>query len=202
MKTEELRYRRECILNTIASVQRHFLALFSSRERQCKLGYDTSAACDSFQLGQMLKFFLAKNLLFLVDFSPTSLDSVPDTAMVEVEELLSTLQQCPNYQIDKNHTNCGLRVRLEPIMGYMRTMLSANVIALPHADWERRRIEVSWVTARENSDANDDKSPGKAFEFTRAIANDQRLRYEGAMYVDKMAKAMFMAEAWDWTPEA
>lgn len=199
---EELRYRRECILNTIASVQRHFLALFSSRERQCKLGYDTSAACDSFQLGQMLKFFLAKNLLFLVDFGPTSLDSVPDTAMVEVEELLSTLQQCPNYQIDKNHTNCGLRVRLEPIIGYMRTMLSANIIALPHADWERRRIEVSWVTARENSDVDDDKSPGKAFEFTRAIANDQRLRYEGALYVDKMAKAMFMAGAWDWTPEA
>ncbi|KAF7541226.1 hypothetical protein G7Z17_g11997 [Cylindrodendrum hubeiense] len=199
---EELRYRRECILNTIASVQRHFLALFSSRERQCKLGYDTSAACDSFQLGQMLKFFLAKNLLFLVDFSPTSMDSVPDTAMVEVEELLSTLQQCPSYQVDKNHTNCGLRVRVEPIMGYMRSMLSANVIAVPHADWQRRRAEVSWANVRENGDTENDNSRTKTFAFTRAIANDQRLRYEGTLYADKMAKAMFTAEAWDWTPEA
>ncbi|KAG7140693.1 hypothetical protein HYQ46_007937 [Verticillium longisporum] len=51
----ELQHRREAILNTIASVQRHFLALYSSRDRQCKLGYDSSSACDSFQLGQMLK---------------------------------------------------------------------------------------------------------------------------------------------------
>lgn len=199
---EELRYRRERILTTIASVQRHFLAQFSSRERQCKLGYDTSAACDSFQLGQMLKFFLAKNLLFLVDFSPTSLDAVPDTAMVDIEELLSTLQQCPSYQVDKNHTNCGLRVRVEPILVYMRSMLSANVIAVPHADWKRRRAEVSWATSKQNGSARDDDSPDRTFAFTRAIANDQRLRYEGALYVDKMAKAMFTAEAWDWTPEA
>ncbi|KAK7413138.1 hypothetical protein QQX98_007964 [Neonectria punicea] len=199
---EELRYRRERILTTIASVQRHFLAQFSSRERQCKLGYDTSAACDSFQLGQMLKFFLAKNLLFLADFSPTSLDAVPDTAMVDVEELLSTLQQCPSYQVDKNHTNCGLRVRVEPILVYMRSMLSANVIAVPHADWKRRRADVSWATSKHNASARDDDSPDRTFAFTRAIANDQRLRYEGALYVDKMAKAMFTAEAWDWTPEA
>ncbi|KAH7157019.1 hypothetical protein EDB81DRAFT_881306 [Dactylonectria macrodidyma] len=199
---EELRYRRECILNTIASVQRHFLGLFSSRERQCKLGYDTSGACDSYQLGQMLKFFLAKNLLFLVDFSPTSLDSVPDTAMVDIEELLSTLQQCPNYQIDKNHTNCGLRVRMEPIMGYMRSMLSANVIAMAHADWTKRRAEISWLTLKENSSVRDGDGLAGTFAFTRAIANDQRLRYDGAMYTDKMAKTMFMADAWDWTPEA
>ncbi|KAM5351924.1 hypothetical protein ACJ41O_004647 [Fusarium nematophilum] len=198
---EELRYRRECILNTVASVQRHFLGLFSSRDRQCKLGYDSSGACDSFQLGQMLKFLANKNLLFLVDFGPASLNSVPDTAMVEVEELLSTLQQCPSYQVDKHHTNCGLRVRLEPILAYMRSMLSAAVVAIPYADWKKRRAEMSWLTLRENASGDKDYPP-KKFAFTRALANDQRLRYEGALYVDRMAKAMFTAEEWDWTPEA
>ncbi|KAF4964363.1 hypothetical protein FZEAL_10875 [Fusarium zealandicum] len=197
---EELRYRRECILNTVASVQRHFFALFSSRDRQCKLGYDSSAACDSFQLGQMLKFFVNKNLLFLVDYSPASMLTIPDTAMIEVEELLSSLQQCPSYQVDKYHTNCGLRVRLEPILSYMRSMLSANVIAIPYADWKKRRPEISWLSLRDNV-PNGNDHPTKTFAFTRAIANDQRLRYEGALYVDRMAKAMFMAEEWNWTPE-
>ncbi|KAF4447774.1 hypothetical protein F53441_8724 [Fusarium austroafricanum] len=198
---EELRHRRECILNTVSSVQRHFLALFSSRERQCKLGYDSSAACDSYQLGQMLKFLVNKNLIFLVDYGPASLNMVPDTAMIEIEELLSTLQQCPSYQIDKHHTNCGLRVRLEPILSYMRSMLSAGVITIPYADWKKRPTEISWLALKEHT-FNDKDSPPKKFQFTRAIANDQRLRYEGALYVDKMAKAMFMADEWDWTPES
>ncbi|KAM0408283.1 hypothetical protein ACHAPZ_001768 [Fusarium culmorum] len=197
---EELRHRRECILNTVSSVQRHFLALFSSRERQCKLGYDSSAACDSYQLGQMLKFFVNKNLLFLVDYSPASLNMVPDTAMIEIEELLSTLQQCPSYQVDKHHTNCGLRTRLEPILIYMRSMLSANVISIPYADWKKRPTDISWLAQKEH-EADDRDSAPKKFQFTRAIANDQRLRYEGALYVDKMAKAMFLADEWDWTPE-
>ncbi|CAM1503941.1 Fc.00g015320.m01.CDS01 [Cosmosporella sp. VM-42] len=197
---EEIRYRRECILNTIASVQRHFLSLYSSRNRQCPLGYDSSAACDSFQLGQMFKFLISKNLTFLVDFSPMSLDAVPDTAMIDVEELLGTLQKCPNYQIDKHHTNCGLRVRIEPILSYIRTMLSASVVAIPYTDWKRRRTEVSWVASKGGYDVGGD-IPGKNFAFTRAIASDQRLRYEGAIYADKMAKAIFTADTWDWTPE-
>ncbi|KAF5607700.1 hypothetical protein FPANT_776 [Fusarium pseudoanthophilum] len=151
-------------------------------------------------LGQMLKFLVNKNLLFLVDYSPASLNMVPDTAMIEIEELLSTLQQCPSYQIDKHHTNCGLRVRLEPILSYMRSMLSAGVIAIPYADWKKRPTEISWLALREHTVGDKGYQP-KKFQFTRAIANDQRLRYEGALYVDKMAKAMFMADEWDWTPE-
>lgn len=200
-ETDELQYRRECILNTVASVQRHFLDLYSSRDRQCKLGYDSSAACDSFQLGQMLKFLLSKNLIFLVDFSPVSFESVPDTSMLELEELLTTLKQCPNYQVDKHHTNCGLRIRIDPIMDYIRSMLSANVVSIAHADWKKRRVDVSWVVSRENALVGDDNA-AKKFEFTRSLANDQRFRYEGAIYADRMAKSLFTAQQWDWTPEA
>ncbi|KAL7944460.1 hypothetical protein V8C42DRAFT_89282 [Trichoderma barbatum] len=198
---EELQYRRECVLNTIASVQRHFLDLYCSKERQCKLGYDSSAACDSFQLGQMLKFLTSKNLLFLVDFTPSSLERVPDEAMINIDELLATLKQSPNYQVDKHHTNCGLRIRIEPIVDYIRAMLSASGTSIAHADWKKRRSEVSWTILRDSRQSEDDYD-GSQFVFTRAVANDQRLRYEGAMYTDRVSKSLFTASSWDWTPEA
>ncbi|POR39223.1 Uncharacterized protein TPAR_00581 [Tolypocladium paradoxum] len=197
---QELRYRRECILDAIASIQRHFLDLYASRERQCKLGYDTSTACDAFQLGQLLKFLRSKELLFLVDYSPASLDAVPDTSQVDIEDLVANLKQCPNYQVDKHHTNCGPHLRIKAIMDYLRTMLSANVIWISHSDWKKRRAEVSWEAVKKSNRARDES--GRAFAFTRAIANDQRLRYEGVLHADRMAMSLFTADTWDWTPEA
>ncbi|PHH87909.1 hypothetical protein CDD83_8251 [Cordyceps sp. RAO-2017] len=196
----ELQYRRECILNTVASVQRHFLRLYASRDRQCKLGYDSSAACDAFQLGQMLKFLIAKELLFLVDFGPASLDIVPDTSLLDVDELLATLKQCPNYQVDKHHTNCGPQIRIKAIMDYIRSMLSANAVCISHHDWSRRRAEATWVEPEDKTRLRDED--GRPFSFTRAIANDQRLQYEGALHADRMARSLFTATSWDWTPEA
>ncbi|EHK48957.1 hypothetical protein TRIATDRAFT_156157 [Trichoderma atroviride IMI 206040] len=197
---EELKYRRECVLNTIASVQRHFLNLYCSKERQCKLGYDSSGACDSFQLGQMLKFLVSKNLLFLVDYTSPSLEAVPDGAMINIDDLLNTLKQCPNYQIDKHHTNCGLKIRMDPITDYIRTMLSASGTSIAHADWKKRRSEVSWTQLRDRRLREDEEEV--KFVFTRAVASDQRLRYEAAMYTDRLSKGLFTASSWDWTPEA
>ncbi|KAF4126402.1 hypothetical protein GMORB2_0138 [Geosmithia morbida] len=203
----ELQFRRECVLNTIASVPRHFLRRYSSRDRQCKLGYDSSAACDSFQLGQLLRFLLAKELLFLVDFSPGSVDAVPDApSTVDVDEVLAALRQCPAYQVDKHHTNCGPRLRIDPVLDYFRTALSANALSVPLAEWKRRRADVSWVEGaaqvkHAKGDEDDNSNSSRVFAFTRALANDQRLRYEGAMYADRMARKLFTATEWDWTPE-
>lgn len=197
--SDELQYRRECILNTVASVQQHFLQLYSSRDRQCKLGYESSASCDSFQLGQLLRFLLSRKLSFLVDFSPMSLDTVPDTSMLDIEELLVTLRQMPAYQVDKHHTNCGPRIRFEPVLEYIRAMLSTNIISIPLADWKKRRMDVSWVVEKDPSRSEDEGS--RVFAFTRAMGNDGRLKMEGNMYADKMAKRLFTADAWDWTPE-
>ena len=200
---EELQHRRECVLNTVASVQHHFLGLYASRERQCKLGYDSSAACDSFQLGQMIKFLLSKELLFLADFSPASVDAVPDMSHLDIEDLLAMLKQCPNYQVDKHHTNCGLRIRIDPILDYVRAMLSSNSVSIAYADWKQRRNEVSWVVAasRAASPKKRVDEEMRGFAFTRALATDQRLRYEGAIYTDRMARSLFTADTWDWTPE-
>ena len=203
---EELQHRRECILNAVASIHRHFLSVYAPRaggggaSRQCKLGYDSSAACDSFQLGQMIRFLLTKNLLFLADFSPaSSFDALPaaDAAQATLDvdaDILAVLKQCPNYQIDKHHTNCGLRIRIDPIIDYVRAMLAANVVAISLQAWKKDRPASSWA-------ASGDSAKPRNFAFTRAMANDQRLRYEGAIYADRMAKQLFTADKWDWTPE-
>jgi hypothetical protein len=41
----------------------------------------------------------------------------------------------------------------------------------------------------------------KVFRFTRGLATDQRLRMEGAMAVDRSARALFTADEWDWSTE-
>ncbi|EEY19256.1 conserved hypothetical protein [Verticillium alfalfae VaMs.102] len=198
---DELQHRREAILNTIASVQRHFLALYSSRDRQCKLGYDSSSACDSFQLGQMLKFLTSKDLLRPVDFGPSSLEALPDAATLDIDDLLVTLKQSPSYQVDKNHTNCGLRTRLDPIVDFIRAMLSTEVVGIRGAEWRRDRGASSWARAAEEREAVPHGAEDRKFAFTRGMAGDQRLRYEGNMYADKMARSLFTADAWDWSPE-
>jgi hypothetical protein len=151
----------------------------------------------------MLKFLLAKGLAFLVDFSSASIDAIPDTSGLDLEDLLATLRQCPSYQVDKHHVNCGPRLRIEPILDYIRAMLSANVVSIAYADWKRDRAVASWATspARQEESSLGPEHSG-TFMFTRAMANDQRLRLEGNMYADRMAKKLFTSESWDWTPEA
>ncbi|KAL7624077.1 hypothetical protein AAE478_005634 [Parahypoxylon ruwenzoriense] len=197
---QELQFRRQCILNTIASVQRHFLQLYTSRARQCKLGYDSSAACDSYQLGEMFKFLANRNLTFLVDFSPGSLDSIADTSLLQVDAVLSALRQCPSYQIDKNHTNCGLRTRILPILDFIQSMLSAPIIPISRNAWKNDRQAVAWLPP---AGAGGGKTPtgDRPFRFTRSLAGDQRLRFENVMGADKFVRELFTASSWDWTAE-
>ncbi|RYP66263.1 hypothetical protein DL771_007915 [Monosporascus sp. 5C6A] len=204
---QELQYRRHCILNTIASIQRHFLSLYASRNggRQCKLGYDSSAACDSYQLGEMLKFLTHKNLLFLVDFSPRSLfDAVPDCALVPVVEnggLLAALRQCPGYQVDKHHSNCGLRTRLLPILDFVQGLLSAGSVPIAAPAWRRDRAAAAWMPPETDDGGAARDSEPRPFRFTRLMLGDQRLRFENALGADKFAREVFTASSWNWTAE-
>ncbi|KAI9721849.1 MAG: hypothetical protein M1812_002185 [Candelaria pacifica] len=112
---DELSYRRECILDTINSLQLHFVQLYTSKARQCKLGYDSSAQCDSFQLGEMIRFFTRMGTMrFQGLIHDTSEAAEPYGG--DIQQLLENLRQCPSYQIDRNHTHCGLRVRLLPAL--------------------------------------------------------------------------------------
>ncbi|KAI2642356.1 hypothetical protein GGS21DRAFT_301783 [Xylaria nigripes] len=192
---EELQVRRASILNTLASIPRHFLTLYTT-SRQCKLGYDSSVSCDSYQLGEMIKFLTNKSLLYLVDFSPSSLDAIADTALLPIDSILATLRQCPAYQIDKNHTNCGLRTRMLPILDFVQGLLSSNIVPLSHAGGKGIRAAQAWMPDGEAR--GDDDRP---FRFTRSLAGDHRLRFEHAMGAEKFARDVFTATSWDWTAE-
>lgn len=112
---EELVLRRTSILQTIQSIQTHFLAQYASRARQCRLGYDTSPECDSFQFGEMVRHFMRAGTLRL---EHTIVPSLPSEEAAEYDGdiylLLERLKQIPEYQVDRNHSHCGIRTRLIP----------------------------------------------------------------------------------------
>jgi hypothetical protein len=187
-------------LNTIASVIGHFLKLYTSRARQCRLGYDSSAACDSYQLGEMIRFLTARGLLYLVDFSPSGVDHVPDAAVKDIPEILATLKQCTSYQIDKNHTNCGLRTRLLPVVEFIEACLGQYCVGLVHQSWLKDREAASWATEAEAAEGEEGKMK-KPFALTRAAAGNGRSVYTDGLGWAKKARAVFTASGWDWTPE-
>ncbi|PYH45727.1 uncharacterized protein BP01DRAFT_279255, partial [Aspergillus saccharolyticus JOP 1030-1] len=110
------------------------------RHFQCRYGFANSSACDAFHLGQMTRFFslraktifLGSTLIDDPDFL-SLLDEENGKEEGEEEEekddaarddqspnrtnivaLLAALKQCPDYQIDSNHTGCGIRRRFLP----------------------------------------------------------------------------------------
>ena len=100
---EEIQTRRHAIFDTIQSLQDFHLGLFTEKgTRHCKLGYDTSPQCDSFQLGEFVKFLTRCGTL--------SFGSAPKLVKNRnIKALLDTLRQCPSYQLDPNHAHCGPR---------------------------------------------------------------------------------------------
>lgn len=221
----------------------------AAQGRQCKLGYESSASCDSYQLGEMIRFLCTKGLFSLVDFSPASFDRAitqydggenplakvdgynPGMGVVfgppkpsssssggngnkddlggistmEINHFVAVLRQCPSYQIDRHHTNCGLRTRMLPVLDYVQAMLNSEVVLIKRADWEKRREEVSWVSLverrREDNEDGKEKGGKRVFRFTRTLAADPRMRYNSTLGTSKMAMELFLADEWDWTAE-
>lgn len=135
-----------------------------------------------------------------VDFSPNSLDLVPDLAVMDLAHILATLKHCPSYQIDKNHTNCGLRNRIIPIADFIQALLSSKVVAIRRHQWKADRRSESWLLAAESEEQKHDDEE-KVFRFTRSMSGDPRLRHENAMGADRLARDLFLAKSWDWTPD-
>lgn len=147
---DELMRRRDYVLDTIQSLQTHFLRLYTHGERQCKLGYDSSPQCDSFQLGEMIRFFHRLDL-FPLTGSIMNADG-PVQYQSDIDRLIDTLRQCPEYQIDQNHKHCGLRERLLPLLSMIQNHLSLDVndldIGICLDCWQARRQEYSWAEAK------------------------------------------------------
>jgi hypothetical protein len=144
---EELVLRRDCILETIQSMQIFFLGQYSSRARQCRLGYDTSPECDSFQFGEMVRFFLRAGTLRLENMIiATAEEQSAPSYDGDLHLLLDRLKQIPEYQVDRNHSHCGIRTRLVPFADLISA--SMQQIGLCGDCWAEDRHSHAWLSAK------------------------------------------------------
>jgi hypothetical protein len=139
---EEMAYRRSCVLETIQSLLSHFLSMYTSRERQCKLGYESSVACDSYQLGEIVRFFMRVGTLQLQGAVIHSADP-PEPYNGDIYTLLDTLRQVPEYQVDKFHTHCGIRTKLVPLLDMLQECL--QFVGVCFECWQQDRSQASWM---------------------------------------------------------
>jgi len=135
-------YRRESILNTLNDLQSYFLKAYTSKHRQCKLGYDSSAQCDSFQLGEMVRFFTRVGTLRLQCMMYD--DGDPPFFTGSVDKLLEKLRQCPSYQINEHHSHCGLRARLLPVIELIQGLFESEA-GICGKCWVQGRAEPMWL---------------------------------------------------------
>ena len=190
---EELSTRRNLILATLASLQQHFIALYSNpKTLQCTLGYDTSPACDSFQLGEMIRFFSRCGTLTLSstfyhphDHDDSDLDT-PASYKGNLMTLYDILKACPSRQIDNNHKHCGLRTRFIPALEHIFHKLAEKIEVCGVCWVEGKREEISWR-----------KNPaGGEWCFDEDVRG--KMGVVDGMY--EKSWRMFTAERWDWTP--
>ncbi|MCJ1454541.1 hypothetical protein MMC28_004894 [Mycoblastus sanguinarius] len=176
---EELICRRDYTLETINSIQKHFLSLYMSRQPQCRLGYGSSPQCDSFQLGEMVRFFGRKGTLRIEStFAPTPEDYEPYNG--NVNDIISKLKESPSYQIDVYHQHCGLRSRLIPILEAISPLGQVGICL---QCWGGNRGKESWL---------DNPKQGK-WDFRKTTLARGCQEHQNA-------KAMYTAEERDWTP--
>lgn len=143
---QELALRREYVLDTIQSLQNYFLGLYTSRERQCKLGYDSSPQCDSFQLGEMVRFFARAGTLRLQGAVIDTSQEAPEPYAGDINLLLDSLRQVPEYQIDRHHTHCGIRIRIVPLLALIEHhLLSVGICA---ECWISSKGDCAWLNSK------------------------------------------------------
>ncbi|KAE8387297.1 hypothetical protein BDV23DRAFT_129103 [Aspergillus alliaceus] len=121
-----------------------------SRQYQCRCGFGNSSACDAFHLGQMTRFFtLRTKTIFLgstlidPDFSLDSEDEEterpqPGGPPSDISTIISSLKQCPDYQIDTNHNGCGVRRRFLPPLDCIERFVgdSRGLLGIEVQDWD------------------------------------------------------------------
>ena len=201
---DEMIQRRECVLETINSLQAYFLKLYTSGDRQCKLGYDTSLQCDSFQLGEMIRFFTKIDTLRMQGKIYDNTE--PTYYQGDIERLLATLRQTPSYQINGNHAHCGLRVRIMPLLDMLQDYLSLSSgnsdVGVCGDCWSSLRSEYAWSMAKRPLLWT---APRHLNSSRASIANGAAKRQHGApggcLGRHIVVRDMFMAVERNWTDQ-
>ena len=181
-------HRRERILVTIGSLQSHFLSQYNSKQRQCRLGYDSSPQCDLFQLGQMIRFLTLKGTITLQSTIEGSDYIQPYEG--SIWDLMKTLRECPSYQIDQNHTHCGLRGKLMPNLDLI--LIALAPVCADMGSWNDRMHRSSWLETPVGGD----------HVIGPAILSDALNKGSHSGSMQKVAKELFTAEHRVWMPNS
>lgn len=123
--TEELLYRRHCILRALASLQAFVLLYFRGNDNfgiRCRLGLENSYQCDIFHFGLAHRFFdRIKTLSLRSSLAPdVKLDKLDaskhdfDYYDGDIPDLTHQMKGAPTQQIDKFHSYVQSRVDLRP----------------------------------------------------------------------------------------
>ncbi|KAK2751022.1 hypothetical protein FQN57_000097 [Myotisia sp. PD_48] len=166
---EELQLRHQCVLDKINELQTYFLRCYGAvhspqpsspnilypagRQLQCRRAYENSRACDSFHLGEMIRFLTTRSKTLSLESTIPGSEPGINRSMegdnyginaddhyatehsgaahpTNLNTIISSLKQCPEYQIDSNHLGCGIRRRLVPILDCIESYTSLGPKAL------------------------------------------------------------------------
>ena len=115
-------------------------------------------------------------------FDPAPEDHEPYNG--NLDDIVTKLMECPSYQIDSNHTHCGLRTRLMSILEGLRSPRPFRQVGLCLECWRRDKSKESWL---ENPVGGLWTNVGKGFSGRSCEDHNE-------------IKAMYTATKRDWTP--
>lgn len=176
--------RREYILETIGSLQKHMVDLYIFEPNQCRYGYDSSPACNYYQLGQMVRFFRRTNTLELESSLYSAGQSIACNR--NIVEVIAALRACPEYQIDENHKHCGIRNRF---VAALQTIAPEEQAGICGHCWRDDAGRESW-------ERNPEGAEWRYVPRTEPMHSSHS--HDGCL-AHRKAKAMYTAKSRDWT---
>ncbi|KAI4150049.1 MAG: hypothetical protein LQ340_004290 [Diploschistes diacapsis] len=198
---DELYSRRHYILRTLASIPQSLLRPYLSNPRvipNCKLGYDTSPHCDSFQLGEALRFLVRKSLLssnLHLTITPDALEPLQHTGRLTA--LIKSMKEMPNHQLNAHHHHCGIRGLLVNRLNGIESFLAwEGQAGLCVRCWKDKTPGSSWVRDHKGGTWRGAAEPRK---MRVPLMNLGRCGYAG---VHEFFCRVFTADEWDWIDRA
>lgn len=155
--------------------------------------YDSSVACDSFQLGEMIRFFSRIGLFTFISPIMVNEDAIPPTYEGDIQTLMADLKSVPSWQYDQHHAHCGLRTPLIPRLEFIQTMLNQGV-GIDWSKWKRDPLSESWASSP------GDEKKNWIWAEKKNLVSDKRLSLQNFLAIG-VGRDFWTARSWDWNGE-
>jgi len=123
--------RRHMLVATLADIQTSLLLQYANPEIPviCRYSYASSRNCDIYQLGELTRFLHKHGSVSLMSTmaGAPSLDPYDGDLL----KAITTLKNCPPYQIDESHQHCGPRGALIERLEFMEAVIPMTTLCQP-----------------------------------------------------------------------